>query len=179
MSEVIQKIIYCNGCNQPKVICACAGGAGEPGAGDGDKQSLQSATELLFEKLILNAYQALNKEKLSADESNADSDAGISQGELVILDSLKKITSLQFKFEISPLDKLVELLEHLKSNVLHPDVVYQIEKVENQLRNYLQAHPDKMRPEFSYLFEKQENKSSLKHTHSPFKTKPSPSYYSG
>ncbi|MFA6037401.1 MAG: hypothetical protein WC748_04680 [Legionellales bacterium] len=177
MSEFIQKIIYCNGCNQPKIICACLGQAGEPAASNNDKQPSRSATELLFEKLILNAYQALNKEKLSAGESNSDSDAGISQAQMVILTSLEKITSLQFKFEKPPLDKLVELLEHLKSNVLHPDVVYQIEKVENQLRNYLQAHPDKMRPELSYLFEKQENKLSVKNT--PFKTKLSPLNYSG
>lgn len=173
MSEFAQKIIYCNGCNQPKVICACAGQAGEPDASAGDKQPSQSAAALLFEKLILNAYQALNqKEKLFAEGSNADS-AGIMQADTVIIDSLKKLTCLEFTFELSPFDKLVELLKHLKSNSMHPDVAYQIEKVENQLRNYLRAHPDKMRPEFSYLFEEQENRVISKSTLTPLKTKPS------
>lgn len=168
------QIIYCNGCNQPKIICACAVPGDAPAESNNDTQGSKSATALLFEKLILNAYQALTqKEKLFA-QGSADS-SGIMQADGVILDSLKKLTCLKFTSELSPFDKLVKLLKHLKSNSMHPDVAYQIEKVENQLRDYLQKHPDKIQPELSYLFDKQENKSSLKFKHTPFNTKPSPS----
>lgn len=165
------QIIYCNGCNQPKIICACAVPGDAPAESNNNSQDSKSATALLFEKLILNAYQALTqKEKLFA-QGSADS-SGIMQADGVILDSLTKLTRLEFTSELSPFDKLVELLKNLKSNNMHPDVAYQIEKIEHQLKEYLQKHPDQMRPELAYLLDKQESKSSLKSKPTPFNTKP-------